>query len=638
MAMSTIARPGVRIAALAVAGLTALAACSSSSGSSSTRASGNTAPSASLGGAFGTIPAPATGAQHAGTITWAESPGTSPTWILPIVTSAAYSVNDTSQFSEELWRPLYWFSNGVAPTQTPAMSLANPPVWSNGNTTATITLKSNYKWSDGQPITSRDVLFFFDEVKAAINEDPGNWGPYSPGLGIPDEVASVTTPNASTLVFTMKKAVNPGWFYDDELPNVYPIPAHAWAKASANGPLLDFTVPANAKKIYDFLSKQAMSLSTYATNPLWQVVNGPYTLTAFDSSTGAFTMTPNASYGGPHAAHMSVLSAVPFTSDTAEFDAVRAGSIDVGYLPLDDIKQVKIVESSGYNVFGYPSFGFSYVTYNFADTTGDFNHIIAQLYVRQALAHLEDEQGYIKAFFGGAGGAGYGPVPAVPQTPYTPANAMTDPYPFSVADAVSLLKSHGWTVNPGGTDTCAQAGTGPGDCGAGIPAGTKLAFNLIYVNSPALAGQECTALASAAASAGITINLSSATYNYIITYYDDPVPQGKAYINKWATEDFGGFTDSTYPTQLGVFNGPGSLNEGDYSNPQADALITASVTSGNPNAVRAEASFLTADQPGLFLPNPDNVAVWKTDVSGPEASFASQTQYYLNAELWWLTG
>jgi len=235
MAMSTIARPGVRIAALAVAGLTALAACSSSSGSSSTRASGNTAPSASLGGAFGTIPAPATGAQHAGTITWAESPGTSPTWILPIVTSAAYSVNDTSQFSEELWRPLYWFSNGVAPTQTPAMSLANPPVWSNGNTTATITLKSNYKWSDGQPITSRDVLFFFDEVKAAINEDPGNWGPYSPGLGIPDEVASVTTPNASTLVFTMKKAVNPGWFYDDELPNVYPIPAHAWAKASGTG-------------------------------------------------------------------------------------------------------------------------------------------------------------------------------------------------------------------------------------------------------------------------------------------------------------------------------------------------------------------------------------------------------------------
>src|SRR5579862_8599184 len=480
--MSRIARPSVRIAALAVAGLTALAACSSSSGSS-TKAGGNTTPSTTLGGAFGTIPAPATGAQHAGTITWAEPPGAAPTWILPLVTSAAFSVNDTSNFSSELWRPLYWFQNGVEPSQTPSMSLANNPVWSNGDTTATITLKSNYKWSDGQPVSSRDVLFFFDEVKAAIAEDPGNWGPYNPGLGIPDEVASVTTPNASTVVFTMKKAVNPGWFLDDELTTVNPMPAHAWAKASANGPLLDFTVPANAKKIWDFLNKQSMSLNTYATNPLWQVVDGPYTLTSFDSSTGAFTMTPNPSYGGPHANKESILQAVPFTSDTAEFDAVRAGSIDVGYLPLDDIKQVKIVESSGYNVFGYPSFGFSYVTYNFADTTGDFNHIIAQRYIRQALAHLEDEQGYIKAFFGGAGGADYGPLPAAPLTPYTPANALTDPYPFNVADAVSLLKSHGWTVNPGGTDTCAQAGTGPSQCGAGIPAGTKLAFNLIYVNS-----------------------------------------------------------------------------------------------------------------------------------------------------------
>ena len=324
------------------------------------------------------------------------------------------------------------------------MSLANDPTWSNGDTTATITLKSNYKWSDGQPVTSRDVLFFFDEIKAAINEDPANWGPYSPGVGIPDEVASVTTPNASTVVFTMKQAVNPGWFLDDELSAITPMPAHAWAKASASGPLLDFTI--------------------------------------------------------------------------------------------------------------------------------------------------------------------------------------------------SLLKSHGWTINTSGTDTCARAGTGPTDCGAGIPAGTQLAFNLIYTSSPAATGEQCTAFASAAASAGITIHLSSATYNYIITYYDDPVPTGKSYINKWAMEDFGGFTDSTYPTQLGVFNGPGSLNEGDYNNPTANALINASVTSGNPAAVKAEASFLTANQPGLFQPNPDLIAVWKTNISGPTASFASLTQYGLDAEYWWFTG
>ena len=397
-------------------------------------------------------------------------------------------------------------------------------------------------------------------------------------------------------------------------------------------------MPANAAKIYNFLSKQSSSLATYASNPLWKVVDGPYTLTAFNASTGAFTMSPNAAYGGPHADKISTLEAQPFTSDTAEFDAVRAGKIDGGYLPLTDLKQVSIVKSGGYNVFGYPDFGFTYVTYNFLDKTGDFNHIIAQLYIRQALAHLEDEQGYIHAFFGGAGGLAYGPVPAVPVSPYTPTDAMTDPYPFSVKDAIALLKAHGWTVNPAGTDSCAKPGTGAGECGPGIPAGTKLAFNLIYTSAPAVIGEMCTDLASQAANAGIKIQLQSSNYNYIITNYDNPVPSGKPYINKWAMEDFGGFTDAAYPTTLGIFNGPGSLNEGTYSNPIADKLINASVSGGNPSAVKAEAAFLTANQPGLFQPNSDNVIVWKKNLSGPPASFANMTQLFLTPEYWYFTG
>ncbi|HEV2451596.1 MAG TPA: ABC transporter substrate-binding protein, partial [Streptosporangiaceae bacterium] len=463
--MTRSTRPGVAIAALIVTCASALAACSSGTGP------------APFSGAFGKIPPAAPGPRHAGTITWAKSPGTAPTWILPLVTAVNFTARNTSQFSALIWRPLYWFSNGVQPVQTPAMSLANPPVWSNGDKTVTVTLKSSYKWSDGQPITSKDVLFNFDEIRAAIAESPANWGPYTPGLGIPDEVASVTTPSSKTIVFNLKKAVNPGWFYDDELPSLSPMPAHAWAKASASGPALDFTVPANAKKIWDFLNAAARSEATYTTNPLWQVVDGPYKLTQFNSGSGAFTMTPNPAYGGPHVRKMSVLQAVPFTSDTAELNAVRAGRVDVGYLPLTGIKQAKTVKAAGYNVFGYPGFGFSYVTYNFLDKTGNFDKVVAQLYFRQAMAHLENEKGWIKAFLDGAGGQDYGPIPAIPSSPYAPPDAVTDPYPFSVSTAISLLKRHGWTVTPGGTDTCAKPGPGPGRCGAGIPAGTKLSFN-----------------------------------------------------------------------------------------------------------------------------------------------------------------
>jgi peptide/nickel transport system substrate-binding protein len=627
--MMRFARPGVKIAIVTAVAATALAACAKST---------PTAPvSYGPGGSFGTVPGASTTSAHPGTITIAEPPSTAPTWILPVVTSAANSVFNDYSFDYLMWRPLYWFYNGVNPVQTPAMSLANDPVWTNGDKTATLTLKSGYKWSNGDPLTSKDVLFWYDLMVAAVKEDPANWAGYTPGLGMPDQVKSVTAPNSKTVVFTMKTAVNPTWFWQDYIASIQPMPSAVWSKDSATGPIINFTVPANATKIYNYLSKQSTSVTTYATNPLWKVIDGPYTLTSFNNTTGAYTMSPNPSYGGPHAtaAKVSKISLVPFTSDTAEFDAVKSGSVDVGYEPQTDVAQTKSVEASGYVVYGYPDFGFNYIAYNFADTTGSFNKIIGQLYVRQAIAHLEDEAGYIKAFFGGAGSPGYGTIPVYPRSPYTPVDATSDPYPYSISSAISLLKSHGWTINTSGTDTCAKPGTASDECGAGIAKGTPLSFNLIYSTSPAIIGLQCTALASAAAKAGITMHLTTSNFDYMITNYNNPAPTGKPNIDKWAMEDFGGFSISTYPTTNGIFNYPSGDNIGSYSNAEANKLITASVTSPSVDAVKAESSYLTKVQPGLFEPNVDLIEVWKKDLSGPPSSFASLTQYQLTPEYWY---
>ena len=320
---------------------------------------------------------------------------------------------------------------------------------------------------------------------------------------------------------------------------------------------------------------------------------------------------------------------MPFTSDTAEFNAVKAGKVDLGYVPLGDVPQVASL-SATYNEFGYSDFGWSYVAYNFKDPTGDFNNIIGQLYVRQAIAHLEDQAGYIKAFFNGAGGQAYGPVPSIPQSPYTPANAMTNPYPFNPASAEALLKDNGWSIVPNGTDTCVKAGTGAGECGAGIPAGTKLEWNLIYNTSPAVIGEQVQDLASEAKKIGMTINLSSSNFDYMIANYNDP--SAPKTISKWAMEDFGGFTNSTYPTTFGVFNSQGSSNLGGYADPKADTLITASINSPAASAVTNEAAYLTTQQPGLFQPNPDSafgtsaIVVWQKTISGTPESFESLTQ------------
>ncbi len=619
--------------ALAVASVTALAACSSSSSSST---SATTSPSTNGAitqpGSIGSIPAAGTPSGTAGSITYALAPGAVPNWILPMPTSATNSVYNVFNFEWQMWPPMYYAPSGSTPTIDPTLSVANPPTWSNGDKTMTITLKP-WKWSNGQTISSKDMLFTFDMIKAGVKASPSNWAPYVPGY-FPDIISSMSTPNASTIVVNMSKAVNPTWLEYDILGSVPIMPSAVWSKESASGPIVDFTNTANAAKIFAYLTAQAKSVSTYASNPIWQTVYGPYKLSSFNDTTGAFTMAPNTTYSGPHASPMSTYVGVPFTSNAAEWNAVKTGSVDFGYVPQEDVPQLSQLKGLGYNYYGLPDFGNYFVAYNFKDTTGNFNAVANQLYFRQTMQHLEDQAGQIKAYFNGAGDPAYGPIPAYPKSPFLPANAATNPYPFSVQTAMTVLKDNGWNVVANGTDTCAKPGTATGDCGAGIPAGTKLAFNLIYNTTPPIP-QQVEDLASNAKAAGIEIALSGSNFNFMIQNYNDAA--STANENKWAMEDFGGETNSTYPTQFGVYNTGGSGQIGAYSNPTADSLINSSVLGSNPSAVTSEASFFTTNLPVLWQPVLDYIWAWKTNISSTEpAGIENLTQYDNTPQYWYL--
>jgi peptide/nickel transport system substrate-binding protein len=611
----------------------AMAACGSSSGNGG---GGHPGQPSSPGG-FGTLPGPGTNPPlNGGTVSVAEAPGGGPTYIFPITPGANSSVFTAYQFQDLMWRPLWWAPVGDVPAIDYSQSMASAPTFSADNKTVTITLKPGWTWSDGTPVTAKDILFFIDVLEAAVKESPANYGNYTPGL-FPDFIGSATVQGDSTIVLNIKKTYNQNFLFLDQLGLISPLPSHAWSKDSANGATLDFTVPANAKKIYDFLAAQSGKLATYATNPLWQVVDGPFKLKSFDASTDGNVMIPNLTYSGPVKPKISELDNVAFTSTTAEFNQLLTGSLTVGAVDFSDLAQVNRLKSLGYTVWGYPDFGFAYIAYNFKDKTNDFNNIIDKLYIRQALAHLQNEQAVIqsKGAFDGAAGEAYGPVPAIPKSPFAPANALTNPYPFSIADASQLLSSNGWKVNPGGTTTCEKAGTGAGECGAGINAGQALSWNLIYGNSPAVIEAQDQVLAENAKQVGITITLKGETFNYIIGKLSDvgnPANEGL-----WAMQDFGGFTNSLYPTTNQIFNCAGSFNEGGYCDPTADADINASVNSLNNNAVQAEIGYITAQQPGLFQPNADLVTAFKDNLHGPSNSFAETSQYFIGPEYWYFT-
>jgi peptide/nickel transport system substrate-binding protein len=620
------ARRGIGSAGLLAAAALVLAACGSSTNGGATSSSS---------GEFGTLPSSTGTPLSGGTLSIAESPGAGPTYIFPIDPSADTSVYTIDGFQDYMWRPLWWSPVGAVPAIDYRDSISPvPPKFSDHDKVATITISSKWKWSDGQPVTSKDVAFYIWVAKAAVTLSPDNDGSFTPGE-FPQDVTSVKTPNATTVVVTMNQGFNPAYQFLAQIATITPIPAHAWSKTSPTGKIINFANLKNAEAIYKFLNAESTKLSTYGSDPLWQVVDGPYKIQSFDPATDGNTLVINTHYSGPVKPHITTIDNVAFTSTEAEFNQLLSGNLSVGFVDFSDLPEVGKLKSLGYDVWGYPGFGFSGILYNFKDTTGEFNKIINQLYIRQALAHLQDEQGEISShgLFDGAASQAYGPVPAYPRSPYTPADALTNPYPYSESAASSLLSSHGWKVVPRGTTTCVKPGTKSDECGAGIPAGTPLTWNLVFTSSPAVIGGLCAAFASAAKGVGITINLESKTFNYITSELSDPA--NPDHDNDWAMQDFGGFTDSLYPTTNTLFNTTGSFNTGDYSNKKADADINASVYSANPKAVQQELSYITAQQPGLFQPNPDLVTAFKKNLGGPSASFAASAEYQYEPEYWY---
>ena len=628
------------ITAFALIAMTALAvaACGgSSSKSSSQSASGKSTSSAEGAIPYGTLPPQGT-ATKGGAISIGQITGSTPTYIFPVEPADVTSVYTTDFFSN-FFLQMYPGSNGAKPEINYALALAPKPVYSDGDKTVTIHMRQGFKWSNGAPVDANDAIFEIDLLKAAVNESPANWSQYTPGQ-FPTSVVSMSAPSKYTLVLHLNKAYNPNYFLNNSF-IVYPLPSTDWNIDKAGGPHLDYTNPANAKKIYDFLNSQSKSIAGFATNPLWQDVDGPYKLKSFSATNGSYTMVPNPSYGGSPKA-TATIDDNTYTSITAQLNALESGSLDIGQVDFSQLGAVPQLKSDGYSVYGGPSWGWFGAIINFKDQTGHFAEIIKQLYVRQALAHLIDQPAYVKGIFKDAAVPNYGPVANVPTNPFTPANnkSAAGPYPYNPATAVSLLKSHGWKVVPNGQTICQKAGSGAGECGAGIPAGTPLKFNWIdvpqsQVPSSPLEGQAFSSEAKAAA--GVDVELQTKTFNYQEANYDDADPSDVKNENSWAISNFGGFSYDFYPASEGIFNTGGVFNDGGYSEPQADKLMNASVHSSNPDAVTSEAQYLTANFPVFFLPQSDYIYAVSKKVGGAPSSFAALTLENTFPQFWYVT-
>jgi peptide/nickel transport system substrate-binding protein len=603
-------------AAIAAALTLAVAAAACSGGSSTSGKGGLSSGSSSTGKAVpgGTV-----------TIAWQAA---QPNFIFPLppaTNTDGYNANLTGL----LWPFISYSGDGAQSEVNPKESLFSSITYSNNNQTATMVLKS-WKWSDGAPITSRDFTFVYNLLKYNYQ----NWNEYIPGQ-FPTDVTSVTTPDAHTVVMNLSKPTAPAFFTDDVLNLVPLMPQHAWDKSSASQPVGNYDeTAAGAKAVYNFLQKQGSQISTFTTNPLWKVVDGPFMLSQFSSDGTTYTYVPNPHYSGTVPSLSKVVNQ-SFTSSDSEMDALRAGSsLQEAELPLDDLSQLPELKAEGYSYASVPTPGVASAMPNFYNA--QVGAMFRQLYIRQAMEDLINRPQIVSKVYKGYADPGNGPVPLLSFGNWaSPLEKSGGPYPYAPSAALSLLKSHGWKVVPNGVSTCQSPGTGPAQCGAGISAGEKLQFQLTYSSGETTTDQENAAIAASEEQAGIKLDLKPEPFNTMVGTIGVCTAASHAQNCGWQLAEFGYSPFELYPADTGNFAAGGNGNQGGYDDAQANSLIAATLKSSDSTSFFAYEDYVAKQLPWLWLPLRDGIVVYKSDLAGvaPLNPFSGG----INPEDWYYT-
>jgi peptide/nickel transport system substrate-binding protein len=636
--MRKVKRGFLAAAGMALVALVA-AACGSSS-SSVTQAPGTVSPASGPGLTEPTHPS---GSKiSGGTVYFTEGPQATPNYIFPMYAPQVCSTANVNQLMDMVYRPLYWYGNKYRPTINYDYSIGKPPTFSDANKTVTIKLNSGWKWSNGEPVTSRDIVFWMNLIKA----DPATeWCGYSPGY-FPDNVVSYSAPNPSTVVLHMNKAYNPTWVTYSVLSQIVPMPL-AWdrtslsqpAPTSDNGHLPDAGGKASASAVYKFLDGESKKLGSWASSPLWTVVDGPFKVSNFTSN-GELTLVPNPKYSGSPKPTISKLVELPYTSETALYNQLRSGgpsSVTIANLPSQYAAQASTLAGEGYDYNKAASYSFNYFPLNLNNPT--MGPVFRQLYFRQAFQHLIDQPGWIHAFLHDTANPTYSSIPPSPPSPLVNTASLGNPYPFSVSAASALLKAHGWKVVPGGTTTCQD----PSKCGPGIKKGQAISFNVDYQSGVVAVQDEMNDLAAQAKKVGINLDLTAHPFDSVISTAVACQPTQPTC--KWTAENWGAgwiYGPAYLPTGEPLYYPGAVANYGSYNNPTTTKLIKETITgpqSSESQALEAYAKNVAQMVPVVF--GPTSIGTYEGDagtlVAKNLGGYTANALGLMNPEDWYFT-
>jgi peptide/nickel transport system substrate-binding protein len=376
---------------------------------------------------------------HASGFSWtvnvASITSSKPNYFYPYITPAKFTSSNGS-IQVGMYRPLYWYGDKTGGVNVdPALSLAELPVMSDGNKTATITMKKNYTWSNGAPVQAKDVMEFLNIMAA----DPGTYGNYAGTangvpITIPDILASVEIPQPNTIVMHFVSKVDPAWLLYNPLSEVTPLPqawdlipanwdatmpftartlasanggniatktAGCWSgkfigAGTASGPTSTYVdqsgyntiIPAGNIPMARTCAEVRNTMNALAYDPIhignmdttvgkvWSIVNGPWQIGSWNYATGAYTQVRNPKYAGPRSATSpTTINAIPCQLSTGDcLNLLLSGQVDIGGVPTSSAPAItKLSDASKAKIPGMASGYHLIAKYSWAIGYGYFN-------------------------------------------------------------------------------------------------------------------------------------------------------------------------------------------------------------------------------------------------------------------------
>ncbi|MDW6026250.1 ABC transporter substrate-binding protein [Mesorhizobium sp. BAC0120] len=383
--------------------------------------------------------------------------------------------------------------------------------------TATFRLREGVKWHDGKPFTSADVAFSALQI----------WKPLQNlGRVVFKDLEAVETPDPQTAVFHFSK----------------PTPFQLIRNAL---PALSSVVP---KHLYE-----GTDISNNPANNA-PVGTGPFKFAEYKPGE-FYRLERNPDYWRQDQPYIDEIIYRVLPDRAAAANSLEAGEIDLAafsMVPLADLDRIGKVEGLEVVTKGYEA-----LTYQLIVEINHRRKELADLKVRQAIAHAIDKDFVVKTVFLGYAEAATGPVPQNDKQFYT---AEVPTYPFDVAKANALLDEAGYKRG-----------------GNGIRFKLKL-LPAPYFNETKQFGDYLRqALAAIGIDAEIVNNDAAAHQKAVYTDHAfdlavaPPVFRGDPAIS------------TTILVESGIPDGVPFSNQGGYANPELDALIAKAASELDPD-------------------------------------------------------